>query len=393
MSKIQQLIDQYCPHGVEYKKLGEVCVIQRGSSITKNEITEGNIPVIAGGRKPAYFHNVPNRTGQTIVIAGSGAYAGFVSWWEQPIFVSDAFSVKPKNVNYLNSKFCYYFLISKQEQIHKMKSGGGVPHVYPSDIDNFLIPLPPLPVQEEIVRILDTFTELEAELEAEQEARKKQYEYYRNKLLTPVEIHGKWYLNDKEVEWKKLGEVCVSIIAGGDLPKNYIKSQKYPTEEYPYPIYSNGVGVNALYGFSDSYIIDLEAVTISARGTIGYHTIRQPKFTPIVRLITLIPKKQIITTKFLNYILDITEIGHSGGSIPQLTVPDVKKIPIPIPPLSEQERIVEILDKFDALVNDLTAGLPAEIAARRKQYEYYRNRLLTFPAKKISDVAINENQS
>lgn len=151
-----------------------------------------------------------------------------------------------------------------------------------------------------------------------------------------------------------------------------------PTKKFPYPIYSNGSDEKALYGYTDSYKVDSEAVTISARGTIGYHTVRSPKFTPIVRLITLIPNTKIITAKFLNYILDITEIGHSGGSIPQLTIPNVKKIKIPIAPPNEQERIVSILDKFEVLVNDISIGLPAEISARRSQYEYYRDQLLNF---------------
>jgi len=181
-----------------------------------------------------------------------------------------------------------------------------------------------------------------------------------------------------------LDEVCLSINAGGDLPKNYLKGQKKPTEELPYPIYSNGTDESALYGYTDSYKVDKKAVTISARGTIGYHTIRSPKFTPIVRLITLIPNNELITTKFLNYILDITEIGHSGGSIPQLTTPNVKKIKIPVPfreglpDLEKQKEIAKILDKFDALINDISIGLPAEIKARRQQYEYYREKLLTF---------------
>jgi len=97
-----------------------------------------------------------------------------------------------------------------------------------------------------------------------------------------------------------------------------------------------------------------------------------------------LPKTEIITSKFLNYILDITKIGHSGGSIPQLTVPNVKKIKIPIPYLPEQERIVKILDKFDALVNDISIGLPTELKARRQQYEYYRNKLLSFNEVKSS---------
>jgi len=180
------------------------------------------------------------------------------------------------------------------------------------------------------------------------------------------------------VEFKELGEVCLSISAGGDLPEKYQKGQIAPTEEFPYPIYSNGTNEKALYGYSDSYKINGEAVTISARGTIGYHTFRNEKFTPIVRLIILIPNTELISSKFLNYALDITEIASSGGSIPQLTVPNVKPIKIPLPPLTEQERIVSILDKFDALVNDISVGLPAELNARRKQIRILSKQALNF---------------
>lgn len=176
----------------------------------------------------------------------------------------------------------------------------------------------------------------------------------------------------KGVEFKTLLDVCSSITAGGDLPENYLKNQQVPTKEFPYPIFSNGSAENALYGYTDSYKVGFEAVTISARGTIGYHAVRAEKFTPIVRLITLIPKTEIITAKFLNYALDITEIGHSGGSIPQLTVPNVIKIKIPIPPLAIQKEIVKILDTFTTL----EAELEAELEARKKQYEYYRDELL-----------------
>jgi len=176
------------------------------------------------------------------------------------------------------------------------------------------------------------------------------------------------------VEFRALGEVCLSINAGGDLPENYQKAQKVPTKKFPYPIYSNGSDEKALYGYTDNYKVDDEAVTISARGTIGYHTVRLAKFTPIVRLITLISNIEIITSKFLNYALDITKIGHSGGSIPQLTVPNVKKIKIPIPPLTIQKEIVKILDNF----TQLEAELKAELEARKKQYEHYRETLLSF---------------
>lgn len=182
------------------------------------------------------------------------------------------------------------------------------------------------------------------------------------------------------IKWMTLNEICLSINAGGDLPKNYLKGQKVPTSEFPFPIYSNGTEENALYGYSDEYKVDNEAVTISARGTIGYHTVRSPKFTPIVRLIILIPNTKIISSKFLNYALDITEIGHSGGSIPQLTVPNVKKIRIPIPPISVQQEIVNILDNFA----ELEAKLGTELEARKKQYEYYRDELLSLRKDEVS---------
>jgi type I restriction enzyme, S subunit len=179
------------------------------------------------------------------------------------------------------------------------------------------------------------------------------------------------------VLYVKLKEVA-QISAGGDLPENYVKGQKVPTAQYPYPIYSNGTEDGALYGFTDSYKIEKDAVTISARGTIGYHEVRAGKFTPIVRLITIVADESKITTKFLHYALYVAGIEGITTGIPSLTVPMLEKFTIPLPPLEEQARIVAILDRFDALCNDLTHGLPAEIAARKKQYEYYRDRLLNF---------------
>lgn len=368
MNVIEKLIAEFCPEGVEVRELGEVCQFKRGSTITKKGVTEGDVPVIAGGQNPAYYHNVANRKGETIAVSSSGAYAGFVSFWTIPVFLSDSFSVNPVP-ELLMPKYVFHLLKHLQEEIHSSKRGGGVPHVHGSDLAKIKIPIPHLTIQQEIVKILDTFTTLEAELEAELEARKKQYEYYRDELLT---------FGD-DVEWKTLGDVCLSISAGGDLPENYIKGQTSPTAEFPYPIFANATDSNGLYGYTDGYKIENDAVTISARGAkIGYHTFREAKFTPIIRLITLVPNKGVVLTKYLNYILDLTPIAGTKGGIPQLTVPNVKKISIAIPPLAEQQRIVAILDKFDTLVNDISAGLPAELNARRKQYEYYRDKLLTF---------------
>ncbi len=177
MSRLRELMQTLCPNGVEFKRLGEVCVMQRGSSVTKQSITEGDIPVISGGQKPAYYCDTSNRTGETVTVAGSGAYAGYVAYWDVPIFVCDAFSVK--GTDGCATKYLYYVLQSMQERIYATKRGAGVPHVHIKSIDWFEIPVPPREVQEEIVRILDKFTTLEAELDC----RKRQYQHYRDALL------------------------------------------------------------------------------------------------------------------------------------------------------------------------------------------------------------------
>ena len=171
---------------VEWKTLGEVAKLQRGTSVTKKTSMAGKYPVIAGGQHPAYYINQYNRDGETITIAGSGAYAGFVMYWNEPIFVSDAFSIKADETQLL-PRYAYYYLQNIQDSIHELKTGGGVPHVYAKDVACFFIPLPPLHVQEKIVSILDKFdtfaNSLTEGLPREIALRHKQYEYYRDQLL------------------------------------------------------------------------------------------------------------------------------------------------------------------------------------------------------------------
>ena len=184
---LHSLISRYCPNGVEYKALSEVSDMKRGTTVTKKSVNPGDIPVISGGREPAYYCDTSNRNGETITVAGSGAGAGFVQYWDKPIFVCDAFSVKGID-DLTSTKFLYYVLLSKQEAIYATKKGGGVPHVHISSIKDFEIPVPPLEVQRQIVQILDRFdalcNDLTQGLPAEIEARRKQYEYYRDQLLT-----------------------------------------------------------------------------------------------------------------------------------------------------------------------------------------------------------------
>jgi type I restriction enzyme M protein len=141
-------------------ELGEVCEIKKGSAITKKQIEDGEIPVIAGGQKPAYFHNEFNREGKTITISASGAYAGFVNYFEKPIFASDCSTIQSLDENNLMTKFVYLLLHGKQDEIYKFQIGMGQPHVYPKDLKKFRIPLPPLEVQEKIVAELDGYQKI-----------------------------------------------------------------------------------------------------------------------------------------------------------------------------------------------------------------------------------------
>ena len=183
------------------------------------------------------------------------------------------------------------------------------------------------------------------------------------------------------VEWKKIGDVC-DVFAGGDLPSTYIKGNM-PSEECIFPIYSNGVEEKSLYGFSDSYRVDKASITISARGTIGYHCIRKPYFTPIVRLITLIPKNiKNLNLSYLNEVLFNSNIDGTKGGIPQLTVPTVSRLLIPIPSIHEQERIVGILKTFTSSIDNLKQ----QITQRRKQHEHYRDQFLDVEGKDEKDI-------
>lgn len=183
--RLKQRLSELRP-SIKYCKLGEVCTYERGKTISKKDTIPGDVPVIAGGMRPAYYHNASNREAGTIAVSGSGAYAGFVSYWDIPVFLSDSFSVHPSDV--LDRRYLYYYLKNKQYQIYNLQRGSGVPHVYGKDLMELKIQIPPIEIQLEIVRMLDNITTLNAqlidELESEIEARKKQYEYYRNKLLT-----------------------------------------------------------------------------------------------------------------------------------------------------------------------------------------------------------------
>ena len=373
MSRLADLIAELCPDGVEYRALGDVAELKRGQAVTRKEIVEGQVPVIAGGREPAYYIDRPNRQGETIVIAGSGAYAGFVSFWNEPIFVSDAFSIVVDR-GILQPRFVYHWLCGRQETIHALKSGGGVPHVYPKDVAKLRCPIPPLEVQREIVRILDQFTTLEAELEAELEARQVQYEHYRNHLLSYESLAARGL-----VEMVKLGELA-HIATGGRNTSDAVENGTYPF----YVRSQVPLSLNE-YDFDESAVLTAgDGVGV---GKVFHHV--EGKYALHQRAYRLVPNQELLSSRYLYHVM-VSQFGRYlestvfHSSVTSVRKPMLERFPVAVPPMEEQDRVADVLDRFNALVNDITSGLPAEIAARRAQYEHYRDRLLSFPEKVVS---------
>ncbi|MWQ30019.1 restriction endonuclease subunit S [Glaesserella parasuis] len=369
---------------IEFKSLGDVTEMKRGKTITAKDASGGDIPVISGGQKPAYYHNEYNRNGKTITVAGSGAYAGFIMYWEEPIFVSDAFSIK-SDETLLDLKYVYHFLLQHQQKIYGMKKGSGVPHVYPKDLSTLVIPIPPLDVQQEIVRILDAFTSLTAELTAELTSRQKQYQYFRDKLLNFDDISDRggyetnpitkalWH--NKKVVFKALGNISENL----DFMRKPITSGLREKGNIPYYGASGIVDYVKDYIFEGDYLLVSEdganllarntpiAFSISGKNWVNNHA-------HVLKFNTYTERRFV--EFYLNNI-DLTPY-ISGAAQPKLNKNNLSNIKIPAPPFEEQQRIVTILDKFETLTNSVTEGLPKEIELRQKQYEYYREKLLSF---------------
>ena len=354
---------------VEWKKLGEVCSFNRGRTITAKDAIDGEIPVIAGGQTPSYYHNEANRNGESITVAGSGAYAGFVSYWNQPIFVSDAFTVDPKEK--LGHKYLFHWLKLNQANIFATQKGAGVPHVHGKDIANFVIPIPSLSEQQRIVGILDTFTAAIDNLKEQIAQRRKQYEYYRDQLL---DLEGK-----PGVEMKTLGEVGEICMC-----KRIMKEQT--SDEGDIPFFKIGTfGGNADAYISRELFEEYKTkfsypkkgeILLSAAGTIGRSVIfdGEDAYFQDSNIVWIANDEKIILNKYLYYFYQVVDWKIDGGTIKRLYNYNLKNAIVPVPSLQEQQRIVSILDTFETSIQNLEA----QLKQREKQYEYYRNKLLTF---------------
>lgn len=395
MTRLEKLIQELCPDGVKYLPIPELFITRNGYTPSKanNEFWDnGTIPwfrmenIRENGRILTTATQYVSKKAvkgklfpaDSIIIATS-ATIGEHALIKVPSLANQRFTyltLKDEFKDCVDMMFVFYYCFRLDEYCKSHLNQGNFASVDMKQFAAFKFPVPPLPVQREIVRILDNFTWLTAELTAELTARKKQYAYYRDKLLTFGDARVGV---TSDVIRRTLGEVC-KISAGGDAPKDSMSKQK--TEKYSVPIISNGIGENALYGYTDAPKVEEPAVTVAARGTIGYAEYRDYPFYPIIRLLTAIPKDStVVNTKYLYYCLQGKQYSVPMGGIPQLTAPELKKVEIPIPSLDVQNRIVQVLDNFDAICTDLFSGLPAEIEARQKQYEYYRDKLLTFKEK------------
>lgn len=376
MNKIEDLIKQYCPNGVEYKKLSEICVRQKGTPITATIMKKLNTPqapirIFAGGNTFANvnYGDIPDKDiiTKTSIIVKSRGNIGFEFYTKPFSHKNEMWSYSSNNKD-INLKFIYYYLTNKINDFQLKAKTGKLPQISTPDTDNYLIPVPPLPVQEEIVKVLDAFTALEAELEAELEARKRQYEYYRNKLLTFDENTT----GGGRIKFMQLGEVAV-IQRGKRLTKPQL------LQDGLYPVFHGGIEPLGYYNQKNRESDTVMVINVGASaGTVGYSPVDFWSSDGCF----CISHSKLFLNKYLYHTLKTKEAFLQSkvrkAGIPTLDNSVVEKVVVAIPPLDEQKRIVAILDKFDSLVNNISEGLPAELTARRQQYEYYRNKLLTF---------------
>ncbi len=386
MSKLEELIQQYCPDGVEWKTLGEVCDIHKGVQFNKTDMKEvGTYPVINGGINPSGYAEVFNEGKNTITISQGGASAGYVNFLRNKFWLgAHCYAVIPYDT--VLNKYLYHFIKMNEITLQQCQYGAGIPALAKSTISSLEIPVPPLPVQEEIVRILDAFTELQAELQK----RKQQYNYYRDNLLA--------FEDKKDIQWKHLGDICDikgRIGFRGYTREDQVKEGEGALSLSPSNIqdgqmdYSKGTYITwSKYDESPeikTYNGDIIFCKTASVGKVAVVKNLPYKATINPQLVVL--KNIQCSASFLAYVLETNSIqskviSMAGvGSVPNISQKALSDIYIPIPSLYEQQRLVDILDMFNALANDLAAGLPAEIEKRRLQYEYYRDKLLTFKRK------------
>ena len=404
MSRLADLINELCPDGVEYKPLGEVGEFVRGSGLQKSDFVDEGLPCVHYGQihtrfgiaadeavaniSAMQFHRLKHANHGDLLIATTSEddeAVGKATVWlghEEVAIGGDMFIFR----HVLEPKYVSYFFASSLfgDQKRPYITGTKVKRISEKGLSRIRIPVPPLEVQHEIVKILDQFTTLEAELEAELEARRPQYEHYRNHLLSYDSLAARGPVNVIELRDVGVVRMCKRIhkaetsVQGdipffkistfGGTPTSFISAELYEKykEKYPYPKQGD--------------------LLISAAGTIG-QIVRfdgADAYFQDSNIVWLEHDESIVLNRYLYFVYLNTRWTTDGGTIKRLYNNRILQQQICVPPIETQIAIADLLDRFDALVNDISLGLPAEIAARRAQYEHYRDRLLSFPEKVVS---------
>lgn len=405
MSRIDDLIEQYAPEGVVHSPLGEVGTFIRGNGLQKKDLLDRGVPAIHYGQIHTVYgvwttdtvsYVTPQaaarlRSAQCgdLVIATTSeddvAVAKATAWLgDDPAAVSgDAYIYR----HALEPKYVAYFFQSErfQEQKQAGITGTKVRRISGDALAKIRIPVPPAEVQREIVRVLDAFAELEAELEAELKARRQQYAYYRSLAFSADQIRAD--------VWTRMGDVA-TVRYGRDFPKS-----AQGRSEGRYPFFKvidmarpgNESTMTLAANYVDAADPSVLRVQLAPAGTIVMPRVGAAVGTNRKRVlgvegafdtsfIALLPGEAVLP-RFLLYFLqgvDLLALSNTGAALPSVRRDALEELLVPVLPLGEQERVVAMLDDFDALVHDLSSGLPAEIEARRQQYAYYRDRLLTF---------------
>ena len=387
MSKLDELIRELCPDGVKYKKLVDAVSIERGKRVVRSQLSiRGKYPVYQNSLTPLGYHTDYNYNANTtfIIVAGAAGEIGFSdkAFWA----ADDCFTVVcPENV--LN-RYIYHLLLNNQNQLASKVRKASIPRLSRSAIENLVIPIPPLGVQREIVRMLDSYTEsvveLQRQLTAELTARKTQYAYYRDNLLTtkPQWNHVKILdmlsqpITDgphTTPQFVQNGVPFISVDSIWDGKIHFEKRRGYITEEFDEECCKKYKPQK-----NDVYMVKSGSTT----GKVAFvdTDIRFNIWSPLAAM--RVNEKN--SARFLFYLLQTERVQKqvkaksSHGSQPNLGMRELEQFEVDIPPLDVQNRIVNVLDNFEKICSDLNIGLPAEIEARQKQYEYYRDKLLTF---------------
>lgn len=388
MSKLEEMINTLCPNGVEYKLLGELCEIEKGKQLNKESLLQfGKYPVINGGINPSGFWNEFNFDKNLITISQGGASAGYVNYITTDFWAGAHCYVLVNPKYEINYRLLYHIIKQYEKELMSSQVGAGIPSVSSNKLSSLKIPVPPIEVQLEIVRILDNFTELTSELIAKLSEEcskiKKQYEYLKDKCL---DFNGK-------ITTKRFGELAHIVRGASPRPIhtfiteksdgiNWIKigdvkaGNKYITETKE--------KINKI-GASKSRIVKEGDFLLSNSMSFG-----RPYISAIDGCIhdgwlAISNFESTFTRDFLYHLLSSTKIqrilakkASFGGAVQNLNADIVRSIELPIPPYAEQKRIAAILDQLDELYNSITKNILTEIEARKKQYEYYRDKLLTF---------------